>query len=360
MNTRVTMTDVAAAAGVSVMSVSYTYNRPDRVSDETRRRVHAAADSLGYTGPHRAAQSLRSGRTHSLGVVLTEKLTYAFEDPQARRFLSGIAEACLDADTALVILPNSHRDTDIVRIRDAHVDGYVVWTTATDDALLDVLAATGRRTCVQGGPLHPGLELIGVDDRAAADAVATVALRGGRSVGIVALRADNSRESTVVHGADPAAVTMPVTRARLEGYRDACLRAGYDWAGVPTFFSNWNGRSEGAEALRELLADDDVDTVLAMSDELAFGVLDAAAELAVTVPRRLAVSGWDDSPVAEAAGLTTVAQSLFDQGEAAARWVLGLGDLPADTPWAVLERSSTRGAWSPSIPHDAKGAANRT
>ena len=341
MNTRVTMADVAAAAGVSTMSVSYTYNQPSRVSDATKERVRAAAAALGYTGPNRAARSLRSGTYNSIGVVLGEKLTYAFEDPQARRFLSGIADACLDADTALVMLPNLHRETDTARIRDAQVDGYVVWTTESDDPLLDVLVDTGRPTCIQGGPHHPGLEWISIDDRAAADAVATVALKDRSHPAIVALRPDSRRASTVVHGADPSDVSMPVTRTRLDGYRAACGRLNIDWSTVPTLFTTHNARPEGEQAARLLLQDSTVDTLLVMSDELALGALDVAAANAIAVPSQLAVTGWDDSTAAEAAGLTTVAQSLFDQGRSAARWVLGLSESVDAATWTIEQRGST-------------------
>ncbi|WP_415971845.1 substrate-binding domain-containing protein [Rhodococcus sp. 077-4] len=352
MNNRVTMADVAASAGVSTMSVSYTYNQPSRVSAATRGRVHAAAATLGYAGPNRTARSLRSGRHNSIGVVLGEKLTYAFEDPQARRFLSGIAETCLDADTALMMLPNLHRDNDIARIRDAQVDGYVVWTTEIGDPLLDVLVDTGRPTCVQGGPRHPGLNWIAIDDRAAADAVATAASSGRSHPAIVALRPDTRRESTIVRGADASDISMPVTRARLEGYRDACVRLGIDWSTVPTLFTTNNARAEGNRAARVLLQDNMIDTLLVMSDELAFGVLDAVAASGIDVPTRLAVSGWDDSPAAAAAGLTTVAQSLFDQGRSAARWVLGLSDVVDDAIWSVEERISTGRANGPQTSTD--------
>ena len=77
------MADVARAAGVSVMTVSYAYGQPGRVSAQARARVREAADQLGYPGPHPAARSLRRGRAASLGVVLGEHLSYAFEDPQA-------------------------------------------------------------------------------------------------------------------------------------------------------------------------------------------------------------------------------------------------------------------------------------
>ena len=95
-----------------------------------------------------------------------------------------------------------------------------------------------------------------------------------------------------------------------------------------------NARTEGARAATALQRDYEVDTVLASSDDLALGVLDIGGGVAVT--------GWDDSDVAEAAGLTTVAQSLYDQGHDAARWVLGsLREIPP-AEWSLKGRTSTR------------------
>ena len=315
MSTRPTMADVAAAAGVSTMSVSYTFNQPRRVSDATKQRVRAAAARLGYTGPHRAAQSLRSGRTNNLGVVLTEKLTYSFENAQARAFLSGIAEACLDTDTGLVLLPNSRKGVDLDRVRDAHV-------------------GTGKPICIQGGPRYPGTQLVGIDDLEAAQAIGAVGLRGAHRPAVISFPRDRDRVGEIVLGPDPAAATFPVTSARLAGYRRAVVDAGFDWADIPVAFVPTNARTEGARAATALQRDYEVDTVLASSDDLALGVLDIGGGVAVT--------GWDDSDVAEAAGLTTVAQSLYDQGHDAARWVLGsLREIPP-AEWSLKVRTSTR------------------
>src|SRR5919202_5632994 len=102
---RPTMRQVADAAGVSVMTVSYAYAQPERVSAEAATRVRAAAGRLGYPGPHPGARSLRRGRAGSLGVVLGEALTYAFEDPQAARFLAGVAEVCATERVGLTLVP---------------------------------------------------------------------------------------------------------------------------------------------------------------------------------------------------------------------------------------------------------------
>ncbi|GAA3184006.1 hypothetical protein GCM10020255_079520 [Rhodococcus baikonurensis] len=106
-----------------------------------------------------------------------------------------------------------------------------------------------------------------------------------------------------------------------------------------------NERSEGARMARSLL---DVpvsrrpDVILAMSDELALGALDAIRELGLALPDDVAVVGWDDTTAASDAGLTTVRQSLFDQGRNAARVVLGLDDAVEPVEWSVRRRTSTR------------------
>jgi DNA-binding LacI/PurR family transcriptional regulator len=104
------------------------------------------------------------------------------------------------------------------------------------------------------------------------------------------------------------------------------------------------GEAFAEELLR---GDDPPDAIAAMSDELALGALRAAARTGRAVPGAVAVTGWDDTDAAAPAGLTTVWQSLRDQGERCARIVLGLPPPagPQDPPgWRVIERASTRPA----------------
>src|SRR5277367_1893874 len=102
---RPTLDTVAAAAGVSRMTVSNAYNRADQLSAATRERVLEVARQLGYPGPDPTAASLRLGRTGTVGVVLTERLPYAFTDPGLVTILHGIATALSDAGNALLLVP---------------------------------------------------------------------------------------------------------------------------------------------------------------------------------------------------------------------------------------------------------------
>src|ERR687886_2701866 len=158
---RPTMRDVARVAGVSPMTVSYTYSQPERVSAEAAARVRAAARELGYPGPHPAARSLRRGRVGTLGVVLGERLSYAFDDPQAARFLAGVSDVCAAEGVGMTLVPITGAPSDVDRVAQAVVDGFVVWPTGDDDPVLDAVADTGLPAVVQAGPHWRDLPVIG-------------------------------------------------------------------------------------------------------------------------------------------------------------------------------------------------------
>ncbi|GIJ56346.1 LacI family DNA-binding transcriptional regulator [Virgisporangium aurantiacum] len=340
---RVTLAQVAELAGVSVMTASYTYNRPGRVSGEARAKVLAAAERLGYGGPDPSARSLRRGSTRTLGVVMGEHLTYAFDDPQAVTFLAGIADVCADRGFGMTILPITGAVDDVPRIRAAAVDGFVVWTTADDDPVLAAVRATKRPSVVHGGPAVPGLGLVTIDNRSAARAVGVAAFTGARRPAVLSFPLSRDRVSTVARGVDPAGALFPVTRERLEGYRDAAADLGVAWADVTVAVCS---RNDGAEAEqlagRLLAAPDPPDAVAAMGDRIAAGVVRAAHAAGRAIPADLAVTGWDDAAVATELGLTTVAQSLREQGSACATAALDGTPGSPTAPWTLVRRTSTR------------------
>ncbi|WP_409328585.1 LacI family DNA-binding transcriptional regulator [Trujillonella humicola] len=336
---------MARAAGVSPMTVSYVYSRPARVAAGTVERVRAAARDLGYPGPDPTARSLRRGRVGSLGVVLGERLSYAFDDPQAARFLAGVADVCVAEGVGLTLLPVTGGGTDVERVAEAVVDGLVVWTTSDDDPVLDAVADRGLPAVVHAGPAHRGLPVVAIDDRSAAAAVGALAFAGAQRPVVLGFPLDRARARRVLRGPDVGEVGFPVTRHRWEGFRDAWAQAGRPPAALRLAVCPVNDSGQGEDLTAELLAGDEPpDAVAAMSDELALGALRAVTAAGLAVPHAVAVTGWDDGDAAEAAGLTTVAQSLREQGARCARLVLG-GTPPEGEPgWRVVVRSTTRPA----------------
>jgi DNA-binding LacI/PurR family transcriptional regulator len=340
---RVTLAQVAELAGVSVMTASYTYNRPDRVSDQARSKVLAAAAQLGYAGPDPSARSLRRGSTGTLGVVMGEHLSYAFDDPEAVSFLAGIADVCADRGYGMTIVPITGATGDAPRITGAAVDGFIVWTTSDDDPILAAVRARKRPAVVHGGPAVPGLGLVSIDNRAAARAVGAVAFAGARRPAVLSFPLSRERTSTIAGGADLAGVLFPVTRDRLAGYRQAAEDTGVAWPDVVVAVCARNDAAEAERVAAILLAAaEPPDAIAAMSDQQAAGVLRAARAAGRRVPDDLAVTGWDDAAVAAQLDLTTVAQSLRDQGAACA--LAALGEEPGSWAgsWSVVRRGSTR------------------
>ncbi|WNM37879.1 LacI family DNA-binding transcriptional regulator [Micromonospora halotolerans] len=340
---RVTLAQVAELAGVSVMTASYTYNRPERVSQRARSKVLAAADALGYAGPDPSARSLRRGSTRTVGVVMGEHLSYAFEDPEAASFLAGIADVCAGRGYGMTILPVTGAADDLPRITDAAVDGFIVWTTADDDPILAAVRATKRPAVVHGGPAVRGLGLVSIDNRAAARAVGAVAFAGARRPALVSFPLSRDRVSTITGGGDIRDVLFPVTRERLEGYRQAAEDAGIAWGDVVVGVCARNDAGEAERIAATLLASPEPpDAIAAMSDQQAAGVIRAARAAGRVVPDEVAVTGWDDAAVAAQLRLTTVAQSLREQGAACAQVALGREPDPRRASWSVVRRDSTR------------------
>jgi DNA-binding LacI/PurR family transcriptional regulator len=342
---RPTLRQVADAAGVSAMTASYVYSQPDRVAPATAARVRAAAEKLGYPGPHPGARSLRRGRAGSLGVVLGERLTYAFDDPQAARFLAGVAEVCAAEGAGLTLVPTTGGATDVQRVAEAVVDGFIVWTTSDDDPVLDAVAASRLPAVVHGGPARAGLPVVGIDDRAAAAAIGRLAFAGAARPVVLSFQVNRGRARALLTGPPGPAVTYPLTRHRWEGFLDAWRQTSGAPQDLRVAVCAANATALGEQFAGELFGGSDPpDAIAAMSDELALGALRAAAQAGRTVPGTVAITGWDDSDTAAHAGLTTVWQSLRDQGRRCAHIALG-HSLPAgqDPPgWRVVQRTSTR------------------
>ena len=340
---RVTLAQVAELAGVSVMTASYTYNQPNRVSDQARSKVLAAAAQLGYAGPDPKARSLRRGSTQTLGVVLGEHLSYAFDDPGAVSFLAGIAEVCADRGYGMTILPITGAAQDVARITGAAVDGFIVWTTSDDDPILAAVQAMKRPAVVHGGPAVRGLGLVSIDNRAAACAVGALAFAGAKRPSVVSQPLSRDRISMISGGADITDVLFPVTRERLEGYRQAAEGTGIAWRDVVIAVCARNDAAEAERITATLLASaEPPDAIAAMSDQQAAGVVHAARAAGRIIPDDVAVTGWDDAAVAAQLGLTTVAQSLREQGAACAHAALGQKPTSRTASWSIIRRGSTR------------------
>jgi DNA-binding LacI/PurR family transcriptional regulator len=342
----VTLATIADELGVSRMTVSNAYNRPEKLSPALRERVLATAKRLGYSGPDPLAATLRRGHVGALGLLFDDPLPYAFTDPAAVLFFEGIAAVCERERVGLVLVPSRYgkpAETDLTRT--ALVDGFIAYCDVADDGRLDIVEERGLPMVIADGPPRKGAPWVGIDDRGAARAAAEHLLElGHRDIGIVALPLSPDGYEGPSDLERQAASLYWCNRERLVGIRAAFEAAGVDWSAVPMEERTPHGRDAGRRAAAALLDRADRPTaLLAMSDELAIGALHAAAERALAVPDDLSIIGFDDTPPAAEAQLTTVAQPHREKGEIAARMLLEPDAQPARVvlPTRLVTRAST-------------------
>jgi LacI family transcriptional regulator len=307
---KVTIRDVAAAAGVSHQTVSRVINdRPD-VAEETRRRVWQVIEELNYQ-PSDLARSLIRQRSETLGVV-TAGLNYFGPS----RTLNGITRQAEEMGYTLLLkeLPD-FRANDVQPILNSllarQVDG-IIWAVSEVGNNLRWL---DRQPAGLSMPMifltmqaRPDLPVVSVDNYAGG-CMATEHLieQGCRHIG---------------HIAGP--LEWWEARQRKAGWQDCLQKAGMQVAEHHWHEGNWSAAS-GESAIRQLLDDyPEMDAVFVANDQMALAVLQIACRRGLRIPQDLAVVGFDG--IRESAfywpPLTTVYQDLRTLGRTAVRELL--------------------------------------
>ena len=306
-----TLEEVASHAGVSRATVSRVVNGSPKVSVDVRRAVEAAVTELGYI-PNRAARSLVTRRSGSIGVVITEPTGRLFSDPFFPRLLRGISGALSARDLQLVLLmPDSAADTDRTAdyLSAGHVDGALLVSLHGDDPLPDRIAQAGIPYVVGGRPLRtPAASYVDVDNR------------GGARSAVEHLLSNGRRTIATITGP----TDMGAGVDRLAGYREAIEEAGITQDPALVATGDFTQES-GVGAMERLLNDRrDIDAVFAASDLMAAGAMSVLEAAGRRIPQDVAVVGYDDSPVASTLRprLTSVHQPIEEMGREMARLLI--------------------------------------
>lgn len=327
---------VAALAGVSASTASLAFSGAGPVSDATRARVLAAAETLNYGGPDPRARSLRRGRSGIIGVVIEDRLADAFRDPMNIAMLDGIADELGTVGLALLLLTETG-DAG-ASIFTAPMDAVILVGCSTSlDSSVTVLHQRGIPVVAIEAEHMADVFPIDLDNR---DATARGALYlkqlGHENVALVSLPLEPERGRGLITP-ERERVSMSYTaNQRIAGARDVFP----DARGVVSAGSLLR---EGVVAGREILSWSDRPTaVIAQSDLLALGVIRAAEELGIQVPEELSVVGFDGARLEGSAPyrLTTLAQPAVEKGRAAGAAVIEL--LRGETPAPVSFTSELR------------------
>ena len=309
---RVTLQTIADRVGVSRMTVSNAFSRPDQLSSELRQRILSAADELGYVGPDPAARALARGRTGAVGVLLTDSLRDAFSDEVATTFLGAIADELEPRRLALTLLSSATR---------RHRPGP---RRAEDGAFVYSCDRTRRRRVAVDAASYPSCSSTTRPVDGAPSITSTIARSAGcrehivqlghRRIGILTASYTTTRTAsspthlgsrgTRHHAADAGLARRPRGRRHPAGCRATPEQRGA---------LRIRRRSVAARRRRA------TDRPAVLSDAIAAGAVRAADSLGLHVPGDVSIGGFDDSPArrANTAALTTVRQDVEAKGRIA-------------------------------------------
>jgi LacI family transcriptional regulator len=302
---RVTIKDVAQAADVSTQTVSRVMNKFSYVSEETRQRVEAVVEQLGYH-PSTLARSLSQQRSYTLGVV-----TFGLKYIGPSRTLNGIADKADELGYMLVMIELNH------------------FTATRIDNVIDSLLARQVDGILWAAP-EIGDNHAWIEERLEKIPVPVLFLAMQPRDGIPSVATDNFQGAVMAiqHLLDCGRkkighISGPLdwweAQERKRGWQETLKAAGLEASEQRCVEGNWSSSSGEQAFIRLLESFPDMDAVFVANDQMALSVLREACRQSIKIPEQLAVVGFDNIP--ESAffypSLTTISQDLQLLGEQA-------------------------------------------
>lgn len=338
---RETLETVGRRALVSRQTVSNVINAPHLVRDDTLARVRAAIDDLGYRPSH-AARQMRTRRSHVLGVRI-EPMRDGVNGVVLDRFLHALTEGAQDLGYHLMLFTARDDEGEIRAYQELtaslDIDGFVLTSTHYGDARTAWLAENAVPLVTFGRPWgaedrHAWVDVDGAHGTAAA--VDHLAANGHRAIAFVGWPTGSGS------GDD-----------RRAGWRRSMRAHGFSADGLEVWVED--GVVTGRNAADELLDGVRPTAFVCASDSLALGVRDAVTDRGRSPGADVAVVGFDDTPVARATGLSSVAQPVVPVAKECARLLHGQldDDTAPTTTTTVLLAPELQIRASSAPPHSA-------
>jgi DNA-binding LacI/PurR family transcriptional regulator len=317
-NTPVTLAHIAAAAGVTSMTVSRVMNGSGYVNSATRERVVKVAREMNYRR-NGLARALKRQRTETIGLVLGD-----IANPFAAELSRGVREVLEKRGYTLFICISEHSAKEDVEafnsLADHRVDGVIVATRASEmgnDRLNEMIAGGIPASLIGRDFQHPHVDLVTADNlKGGYEATRHLIDLGHKRIGFIGV-----------------SLTRSVGLRRFRGYLEALNEHGLgveeelvvgDHSGKDQM-PGYSTEEMGFEGMTKLLQMKRRPTaVFARNDFTAVGALNAIKKAGLTVPDDIAVVGYDDIPLAAHTSppLTTVRQPAREEGRVAAEFML--------------------------------------
>lgn len=306
-----TLSDVAAASGVSASTASRALRRPASVSAMLRERVQRAIEEIGYV-PNSAARALASARTNVIGIIVPSVTNAVFSE-----VLRGVFDA-LDGSAYQVQFGNTNyshlREEQLIRLFIGQQPAALVITGHDQTAAAEAMLRAAECPVVQiiDLPPDPIDMVVGLSHSAAAAAATRHLLdRGYRRIGFLAAQMDTR------------------TRARLDGYEAAMREAGCFDERLLTTTLRSSSVSLGAQLCSDFLSrHPEGDAILANSDDIALGALFECQRRRVRIPDEMGICGFHDFDYASVVypSMTSVRTYRFEMGRRAIEMAIAVID----------------------------------
>jgi LacI family transcriptional regulator, galactose operon repressor len=277
-----TLRDVAAAARVHPATASRALNPGTRllVSEETARRVTEAAERLGYR-PNPVARSLRTRRSHTIGVLIPD-----LNNPLFPPIVRGLEDRLAEHGYVALI---GNTDGDAARermvfdqMRARHVDGFVLATATLHSDILDEAS-------------EADLPVVLMNRTAEGYPFSSVSVDNEQGVRAAVAHLTSLGHTRIGHIAGPQDISTGL--ARLRGFRDSMRSHGLAVDDRQVVFATALSLPEGLRCGRELLeGNDEITAIVAGNDMLAVGCYGAFDELGVRCPQDVSIIGFNDMP----------------------------------------------------------------
>jgi DNA-binding LacI/PurR family transcriptional regulator len=331
---RLTISDIAERAGVSIGAVSFALNGRPGVSEATRSRILSIAAEMGWR-PSAAARGLSESRAHTVGLVIARSADTLGVEPFFMKFIAGLESELALTRTALLlqVVPDHPRSIEAICDwwAERRVDGLIVMDLWADDARLPLLESMRIPAVLVGRPRPDGaMPAVWSDDAAAVtEAVDFLVGLGHQRIARVA-----------------GLPALEHTQVRTAAFHAAMARHGLSPVAVVDTDYTW---AAGAEATRALLAAADRPTAITFdNDVMATAGVSVARQLGVGVPHELSIIAGDDSQLCEMVfpTLTALSRDVQAYGAHTARTLLRLlnGGAPQsfqDATARLVPREST-------------------
>ena len=309
---KVTIVDIAKKAGVSVTSVSFAFNNPNRLPEGTVQRILEIAEEIGYV-PDPIARSMSTGKTGVIGLLVPQPISEIIRNPFLSEFIEGVGEISIREGLSILLVPPLEGSVKRAVARTA-VDGFITIGLELYKSTIAILRRRGVAFVMVDTDTVENISSVNIQDRKGAYLIMKHILeQGHREIGILGIRSGKEQKINEYSG---------TLRDRIAGYQDALFEYGFHinekQIHLTESSSTHKGGIDGYKHLKKIMPE--ITCMVTMSDVIAYGVMEAVKSEGLNIPDDISIVGFDDIPYSKLVSppLTTVSQPIRKKGRLAA------------------------------------------